>query len=117
MPTASQLIRQVPVYRRSSAMSVLLFAAVVFGLIAPMSAEFWLPTVLVVPARLASLALSGLALLAVCVVVLTGPVYFAAFGDKAQLKVWGVGNKVVAVLLLLSWAYFMVRSVILLVAG
>jgi hypothetical protein len=117
MPAASQLIQQVPRHRRSSTMSVLLFAAVVLGLVVPMSAEFWLPMVLVVPMRLASLALSGLALLAVCVVVLTGPVYFAAFDDKAQLKTWGVGNKIVAVLLLLSWGYFLVRFVLSLFAG
>jgi len=38
---------------------------------------------------------------AVCVIVLTGDVYYKAFDEKGQLKTWWVGNKVAAVILMI----------------
>jgi hypothetical protein len=51
----------------------------------------------------------GAPLLAVCVIVLSGDVYFDTLDEKGQLKKWGVGNKIVAGLILLGWAYTIVR--------
>ena len=40
-------------------------------------------------------------MIAVCVIVLTGPVYYDKRKKDGTLKTWGVGNKVAAVILLL----------------
>ena len=90
-------------------MSTLLFASLVFGFVVPLCIGFALPASLAVIVGGASAWIGGLALLAVCGVVLTGPVYLAKVDDKGALKTWGVGNKVVAVLLLGYWVYATVR--------
>jgi hypothetical protein len=53
----------------------------------------------------------------VCVVVLTGPVYYDKRGKDGRLKTWSKGNKVAAVILLLLFVggyaalvYFLVSS-------
>lgn len=54
----------------------------------------------------------GLPLLAACILVVTGPVYFPRLGRDGRLKTWGPANKVVAVVLLAVWlAAFALRLV------
>ena len=52
--------------------------------------------------------------LALCVIALTGDVYRDAYDKEGKLQVWGFGNKVAAVLILLiqlfvSWAVSRLR--------
>lgn len=52
----------------------------------------------------------GLPLLAACILVVTGPVYFPRLGRDGRLKTWGPANKVVAAVLLAAWlATFAIR--------
>jgi hypothetical protein len=110
--TAEQLFAGVPSIRRNGVMSALLFVALLFGFVLPIVVAAALPQSIVLAAMYACQAISGLALLFVCFVVLTGPVYLAQLDDKGQLKTWGVANKVVAVLILVGWAYYTVRRFI-----
>ncbi|MBW2456568.1 MAG: hypothetical protein JRI68_18765 [Deltaproteobacteria bacterium] len=52
--------------------------------------------------------LLGAPIFVVCAVVLTGDIYFDSFDAQGQPKKWGVGNKVVAVLIILGWIYSIV---------
>lgn len=47
-----------------------------------------------------------------CFIVLTGPVYMDAYDQHGQLKTWGVGNKIVAVFLILLQIFFLVVWII-----
>jgi hypothetical protein len=49
---------------------------------------------------------------AVCIIALTGDVYRKAYDDEGNLQVWGSGNKVAAVLILLLQG-FMIYAVIM----
>jgi hypothetical protein len=51
---------------------------------------------------------------ALCIIALTGDVYRKAYDENGRLQVWGPGNKVAAVLILLLqcfiiWACMMIR--------
>jgi uncharacterized membrane protein len=109
LETAAQAYSRVPFYRRNGPISALLFLGLVFGFVAP----FVLSSVAVAlgaagPAIIGTVA--GSPLLAACIVVLTGPVYFDAFAALGQLKTWGVGNKIVAAIMLLGWLGKVVNS-------
>ena len=67
-----------------------------------------------VPPVLARLRLPviGSPLFIVCLVVLTGPVYFDEYQAPGRLKRWGVGNKVVAAIILGGWLFFFVTSLL-----
>ena len=101
--SARELYGQVPRLRRNSFNTGLTLLALTTWLAAPFVAGLGallrmgvvavlLPVVLILTA--------GVSLLVVCVIVLTGPVYFPKFGRNGRLKSWGWANKVVAVLLL-----------------
>jgi hypothetical protein len=97
----SELMAGSPAYRKSSVMSALLFIGLALAFIGPMllggAASPWIGIVL------------GLPILVTCIVVLSGPVYYAALDDGGQLKRWSVGNKVVAALILGGWVYSIAR--------
>jgi amino acid transporter len=50
----------------------------------------------------------GFPLVAACIIVLTGPVYFPKRAPDGRLKTWGSANKVVAVILLAIWIWVFV---------
>ena len=52
----------------------------------------------------------GLITIALCIICLTGDVYKKAYDQNGNLKVWGIGNKIAAVLILvlqffIYWVY------------
>jgi len=51
----------------------------------------------------------GAPLLSVCIIVLTGDIYYNEFDAQGNIKKWGIANKVVAALILVGWAYSLVR--------
>jgi hypothetical protein len=115
-PTAPQaqvfegeLYVTMPIYRRNGPLSVVLFVALVLAFVGP----FLLTGVsgalgVAGPAVVGTLV--GSPLLATCIVVLTGPVYYDAYEQAGVLKRWSIGNKVVAGLLLLGWIYSVTRT-------
>ncbi|QEG31374.1 hypothetical protein GobsT_61950 [Gemmata obscuriglobus] len=52
----------------------------------------------------------GFALVAVCILVLTGNVYSRKRDANGKLKVWGIGNKVAAVILLVLYCVLLARQ-------
>lgn len=57
--------------------------------------------------------LIGFTLVAACVIVVSGPVYYPKLGADGRLKTWSVANKVAAIILLALWAFFIVRRIFL----
>ena len=110
--TPAQLYAQVPWFRRNSFNSMLILIALAAWIGAPV-----LLAVLSTQARgmaggipaFLLMSVAGLALLVVCVVVLTGPIYFSRALPDGRLKAWGAANKVVAALFLAGWAWMSVR--------
>jgi hypothetical protein len=52
----------------------------------------------------------GLVTISLCIICLTGDVYKKAYDEKGNLQVWGIGNKIAAVLILflqvfIYWVY------------
>ena len=116
-PTAADLYTKVPTIRRNGPMSAALFLALVLGFIVPMALPFvlaGLPALVTAILVLIPTGLAAMLLIAVCVVVLTGPVYLAELEprDNSKLKTWGFLNKVVAVLLLGGYVYYAFRVVV-----
>jgi hypothetical protein len=116
-PTAADLYARVPTIRRNGPMSAALFLALVLGFIVPMALPFvlaGLPPLVTAILVLIPTGLAAALLIAVCVVVLTGPVYMAELQpkDNSNLKTWGFLNKVVAVLLLGGYVYYAFRVVV-----
>lgn len=110
-PYQGELYVKVPLHRRNGPVSVLLLFGLLFAFVGP----FLLSGVsralgVAGPAIVGTIA--GSPFLAVCVVVLTGPVYFDAYVEPGKLRRWGFGNKVVAALMLLGWVYSIVRTFI-----
>lgn len=106
-----ELYVKVPFYRRNGPVSALLLFGLLFAFVGP----FLLGGVSRVlgaagPAVVGTFA--GSPFLAVCVVVLTGPVYFDGYVAPGKLRRWGIGNKVVAALMLLGWLYSIARTFI-----
>ena len=100
---AAELYRNVPSYRRSGNMSALLLLTLVFAFGGPYAVGQVAasdPSLLKI-----LLAALGAPLLIVCIVVVTGKVYFDKLDNNGQLKTWGAANKVVAVLILAGWVY------------
>ncbi len=103
-PSQQQFLGGLPFYRRNSVATVLLLLALALGFGGP----FLLAGVLSGVGMVGSLVvgtLLGAPLFVVCIVVLTGDVYYDAFDAQGQPKKWGVGNKVVAVLIIGGWLY------------
>jgi hypothetical protein len=101
----------VPFYRRNGPLSVVLLLSLVLAFVGP----FVLGGVALALGKLGPAIVStliGSPLFAVCIVVLTGPVYFDAYDQHGKLKKWSIGNKVVAVLLLGGWLYMVIRTLI-----
>ena len=107
--SAQQLYARVPVHRRNGTCSMFLLLALVLAFAGPGIVGRMVASSGEVVGTVVSLVV-GLPLLAVCVIVLTGDVYFDKLADDGTLKKWGVGNKVVAALILLGWAYSIVRA-------
>jgi len=102
-----QFLDNLPFYRRNGVATALLLIALVLGFGGP----FLLAGVLSGLGTVGSVlvgTLLGAPLLVVCVVVLTGDIYYDAFDAQGQPKTWGVGNKVVAVLIIGGWIYSIV---------
>jgi len=110
--TPAELYAQVPWFRRNSFSSALILIALAAWLGAPVLLAVLSSQVGAmaggIPAIL-FMIVAGLALLVVCVIVLTGPVYFPKALTNGQLKTWGVANKVVAALFLALWALMCFR--------
>jgi hypothetical protein len=106
-----QFLDNLPFYRRSGTATALLLLSLVFGFGGPFLLAGVLAQLGTVPNILIGTVL-GTPLLAVCVIVLTGDIYFDAFDAQGQPKKWGVGNKVVAVLILFGWLYSIVARFI-----
>jgi hypothetical protein len=103
----TELMAGVPAYRKSSVMSALLFVGLALAFIGPML----LAGVRGAASQWVAIAL-GLPVLVTCVVVLSGPVYYAALDDSGQLKQWSIANKVVAGLIVAGWIYSIARAYI-----
>jgi hypothetical protein len=100
----SELLARVPPYRKSSVMSALLLLGLALAFLGPM-----LLVSLGVTSPYVGWAL-GLPILITCIVVLSGPVYYARIDDSGQLEQWSIANKIVAALILAGWVYSIVRS-------
>ncbi|MBK6514163.1 MAG: hypothetical protein IPG04_08590 [Polyangiaceae bacterium] len=100
----------VPFYRKNSTASALLLFALALAFAGPFFLARTFIGLFPGAGALLSLVL-GAPLLAVCVIVLTGDVYYDAYDERQQLKKWGIGNKVVAALIIAGWGYTMVTSV------
>lgn len=96
--SAQQQLANVPEYRRSATASALLLISLGAYFVGAIMGGAVL--------RL----LAGAPLLAVCVIVLTGDVYFSTVDAQGRLKKWGVGNKVAAALLMGGWILLAVRA-------
>lgn len=111
MPHHGEQYADVPIYRRNGPCSALLFAALILAFVGP----FLLSGV---AAALGSIgptvtgALIGAPLFAVCLVVLTGPVFFDEYETPGKLKRWGIANKVVAALILGGWVVSIVATLL-----
>ena len=107
--TPQQVLASIPTYRRSGVASALLLVALAAAFLGP----YFLGPILLhagtVVFTLIGLLL-GAPLLAVCVIVLTGDIYYDTFDAQGQIKKWGVANKVVAGLILAAWAYSIIRA-------
>ncbi len=106
-----QFLDTLPFYRRSGTATALLLLSLVLGFAGPLVLAGLLAQMGTVVNILVGTVL-GTPLLAVCVVVLTGEIYFDSFDAQGQPKKWGVGNKVVAALILLGWLYSIVARLI-----
>ncbi len=103
-------LANIPFYRRNSIASALVLLALFLAFIAgPIVLRLVVQTEGSLVARAVSIAF-GAPLMTVCVVVLTGDVYYESHDAQGQLKKWGVGNKVVAALIVLGWGYSIVSS-------
>lgn len=103
-PEGPTHIDQVPSYRRNSFCSTLLVLHVlvmIFGGCIPLASLLGIFTTIGV--------------IAVCVIVLTGPVYFPKRKKDGTLKQWSKGNKIAAVILLILFVGGYVGLVTLLV--
>ena len=106
--TPAELYAQVPWFRRNGFSSTLILIALACWLCAPIffavasskasRGPIALPAVLL-------LIVAGLALLTVCVIVVTGPVYLPRALPDGRLRTWGIANKVIAGLFLFIWAW------------
>jgi hypothetical protein len=92
-------------------MSLLLFTALLLGLVVPLGIGWVVSASLAGTLAIVSVVLSNVVLAIVCGVVLTGHVYMRALGGDGTLKTWGVANKVVAALLLAGALFFLVRQI------
>src|SRR5687768_4330740 len=101
----TELMAGVPPYRKSSVMSAVLLIGLALAFIGPLL----LAGIVKSAGPVISIVL-GLPILVTCIVVLSGPVYYAAIDDTGQLKQWSIGNKVVAALILGGWIYSIVRA-------
>ena len=112
--SAKELYAQVRWFRRTSFSNALMLIALACWLGTPMLLAF--PSsragsfAVVIPAMLL-LIVPLLALLVVCVIVLTGPIYLPKARRDGRLKTWGVANKVVAALLLAGWGWMFIRFI------
>lgn len=97
----------VPFYRRNGTASTLLFVALAVGFGGPMLLVGLLGAVGLVGQTLIGLLL-GAPLLAVCVIVLTGDVWYDTFDVQGRRNKWGFANKVVAGLIVGGWVYSIV---------
>jgi hypothetical protein len=107
-PTPAELYAQVPWFRRNAFSSTLILIALACWLCSPIFFAFAASRigrrVIAIPAVLL-LIVAGLALVTVCVIVLTGPVYLPRALPDGRLKTWGIANKVIAALFLIIWAW------------
>ncbi len=106
-PVPLQPLENVPFYRHNSTASTLLFIALSVGFGGPMLLAGLLGGVGVVGSTLLGLVL-GAPLLAVCVIVLTGDVWYDTFDVQGRRNKWGFANKVVAALIIAGWVYSIV---------
>jgi len=106
-----QPLSGIPFYRQNGTASALLFIALALGFGGPMILAGALSALGLVGSTLAGLVL-GAPLLAVCVIVLTGNVYYDTYDAEGRLKKWGVGNKIVAFLIMAGWLYSIVNRFI-----
>lgn len=106
-PAPLRPLDDVPFYRRNSTASTLLFVALAVGFGGPMVLAGLLGAMGLVGTTLAGLVL-GAPLLAVCVIVLTGDVWYDTFDVQGQRNKWGFANKVVAGLIVAAWVYSIV---------
>lgn len=83
--TAEQQYATVPWYRRSGPVSLMVIIGIFIGL----------------------------TLVAACVIVATGPVYYPKLGPDGRLRTWSVANRVIALVLLALWVTVIVRRIIL----
>ncbi len=106
-PTPAELYAQIPWFRRNAFSSTLILIALACWLCSPIFFAFASSRtgrgVVAIPAVLL-LIVAGLALVTVCVIVVTGPVYLPRTLPDGRLKRWGIANKVIAVLFLIIWA-------------
>jgi membrane protease YdiL (CAAX protease family) len=104
--TVSELYAQVLWFRRSTFNSKLVLLAMACWMLATVFLAFASSRpsrgVVAIPAVLL-LGIAGMALLTVCVVVLTGPVYMPEALPNGRLRTWGRGNRFVAALFLVVW--------------
>ncbi len=107
--TAKELYAKVPAIRRSGTCSALLVLGLLVAFAGPIALASTLASMGRVVLTLVGVVL-GAPLLAVCIVVLTGDVYYDQLQADGTLKKWSVGNKVVAALMLGGWVYSIVRS-------
>ena len=111
------LYHAVPFYRRSAVCSSLQSGSIVVMLSSCCTARwldgFWSGTYVHLMAAFAVGVIGSVGLVTVCVVVLTGPVYFKQLDRDGRLVRWGPVNRVAAVLVLLLflalYAYFVVQ--------
>jgi hypothetical protein len=105
--TAKELYARVPWFRRNSFSNVLLLIAFVAPLqllVLPRPGNIAAETTAIVVS-----VSSPLALLVVCIIVLTGPIYLPKVRQDGRLKTWGIGNKVAALMILGGWAWMIAR--------
>lgn len=105
--SASDLYREKPLHRRSGPLSALLFVGLFTGFVAPLAVGSASPL-----AGWLIGTLGGLPILAVSALVLTGPVYNRTMDRPGELTTWGVGNKVVAALILGGWLWGIVALIL-----
>jgi hypothetical protein len=106
-PLEGRKLDDVPFYRRNSTASTLLFVALLLGFAGPMALTGLVGGLGLVGSTLVGLFF-GAPLLAVCVIVLTGDVWYDTFDAQGQRNKWGFANKVVAGLIIAGWVYSIV---------
>lgn len=97
----------VPYYRRNGTASTLLFIALLLGFAGPMALAGLIGALGLVGSTLVGLVF-GAPLLVVCVIVLTGDVWYDTFDAQGRRNKWGFANKVVAALIIAGWVYTIV---------